>query len=306
MISAFDVFQYLNDKSIPYSTSGKNISGGWVAINCVYPICFDNNFHLGINLQSKLHYCWKCGNKGNPVKLVKAIENCSWYQAKEIVGQYQNFDLITPDQEPEVFISRKLDWPKEFELILPSKIPKVVSNYLTERNFDPDQIIRRHNLFYPGLRGDYKYRLIIPITSKRKIVNFTAKALSNKNPLSYRNCPNEKAEIDINDLLYGYEDAQPESPIVIVEGIFDQWRLGAGSVAIFKSELTPTQVSLIREKKPTKVFILLDEDTIEKGKPEKVANKLWFTSTEIIEIGIGDPAMISQEEASYLMGELNQ
>jgi DNA primase len=302
--NAFDIFSYLNDKSILYSTSGKNISSNWVAINCIYPICSDNNFHLGINLQSKLHYCWKCGNKGNPVKLVKEIENCSWYEAKKIVEQYQNFDLISPDKEEEINISRKLVWPKEFELITPSSIPKVVFNYLSERNFDPDQIIRKHNLFYPGLLGDYKYRLIIPIESKRKIVNFTARALSNRNPLSYKTCPNEKAEIDINDLLYGYDDIQPESPIVIVEGIFDQWRLGAGSVAIFKSELTPTQVSLIREKKPSKVFILLDEDTLEKEKPEKIANKLWFCPTEIIEIGIGDPAMMSQSEASYLMGEL--
>jgi hypothetical protein len=302
--SAFDIFQYLNDRGIPYSTSGKNISDDWVAINCIYPICFDNNFHLGINLKSKIHYCWKCGNKGGPVKLVKAIEQCSWNHAKDIVEQYQNLDLITLDQEQEINISRKLVWPKEFELIKPNNIPKVVSDYLTERNFNPEQIIRSHNLFYPGLQGDYKYRLIIPITSKRKIVNFTARALSDKNPLSYKTCPNEKAEININDLLYGYEDAPPESPLVIVEGIFDQWRLGLGSLGIFKSELTPTQVSLIREKKPTKVFILLDEDTLEKEKPEKIANKIWFCPSEIIEIGIPDPAMLQPSEASYLMKEL--
>jgi hypothetical protein len=302
--SAFDLFQYLNDKNISYSTSGKNISDSWIGINCIYPLCFDNNFHLGINLQSKMHYCWKCGSKGSPTKLIKIIENCTWNQAKEITEQYQNLDLLSPDQEPEVFISKKLVWPKEFKPINPNNIPKVVHDYLTERNFNPNQEASKRNLFYPGLSGEYKYRLVVPIESKRKIVNFTARALSDKNPLSWKTCPNEKAEIDINDLLYGYDDIEPESPLVIVEGIFDQWRLGTGSIAIFKSDLTPIQVSLIRAKKPTKVFILLDEDTLEKEKPEKIASKLWFTFSEIVEIGVPDPAMLSQSEASNLMKEL--
>jgi DNA primase len=304
MSSSFDVISYLNDKNILYLSSGKNISDGWIGITCPFPICTDHSFHCGINLQSKIFYCWICGNRGNPVKLIKEIEKCSWGEAKETAEKYQDFNLVATYQEQEVNISRILVWPKEFELIIPSNIPKIVSSYLTERNFDPEQIIKKYNLFYSGLRGDYKYRLIIPITSKGKIVNFTARALSEKNPLSYKTCPNEKAEIDINDLLYGYDDLPPESPIVIVEGIFDQWRLGTGSVAIFKSELTPTQVSLIREKKPTKVFILLDEDTLDKGKPEKIANKLWFTETEIIEIGIPDPALLTPTDASYLMKEL--
>jgi len=305
MISAaFDIVSYLNDKNIVYLTSGKNISEGWLSINCPFPICSDHSFHCGVNLQSKIFSCWICNEKGNPTKLVKTIENCSWQQANDIVEQYQDFDLVEAYQEEDYTIARNLSWPKEFEKIIPDNIPKLVSDYLTERNFDPELSVKRHSLFYPGITGEYKYRLIIPITSKRKIVNFTARALSNKNPLSYKNCPNEKSEIDINDLLYGYDDLPPESPIVIVEGIFDQWRLGIGSVAIFKSELTPTQVNLIREKKPTKVFILLDEDTIEKEKPEKIANKVWFAETEIIEIGIPDPAMLSQSEASHLMEEL--
>ena len=304
--SYFDIVSYLNDKNIVYLSSGKNISDGWIGIKCPSPICSDHSFHCGINLHSKIFSCWICGTKGNAAKLVKLIENCSWYKAKEIVEQYRDLNQITEYQEQDYSISRKLVWPKEFDRILPNKIPQVVSNYLTERNFDPEQQVRKHSLFYSGLRGEYKYRLIIPITSKGRIVNFTARAVSEKNPLSYKNCPNEKAEIEINDLLYGYDDVPPESPIVIVEGIFDQWRLGTGSVAIFKSELTPTQVNLIREKKPTKVFILLDEDTLDKGKPEKIANKIWFAPVEIIEIGVPDPALLPPSDASYLMGELCQ
>ena len=300
---AFDVISYLNSKNIIYLNSGKNISEGWIGINCPYPICPDPSFHCGINLQSKAHYCWICGNKGAPIKLVKTIEKCSWNQAGEIIEQFQDFNLI-PEQEQDLVISRRMQWPKEFEKITPDNIPKLVSDYLIERNFDPELSIKRHSLFYPGIKGDYKYRLIIPITSRGKIVNFTARALSNRNPLPYKNCPNEKAEIDINDLLYGYDDLPSGSPIVIVEGVFDQWRLGIGSVSIFKSELTPTQTNLLREKNPTKVFILLDEDTLEKEKPEKVANKIWFAPTEIIEIGIPDPALLPPSDASYLMREL--
>lgn len=300
---AFDIIQFLDDYNIDYITAGKNVSSNWLGINCPYPLCPDPSYHCGINLDSKWHSCWVCGSKGSPLKLIKLLTEKTWSECKAIQHQYYNPELLLEGEE-EVIISRRLLFPKEFEKINPDKIPPLVHQYLISRNFNPKFLAQSYSLYYPGMRGNYAFRMIIPIFYKNRMVCFTARAVDNRNPLRYKNCPNEEAEIPINDLLYGYDDHPPNTPIIIVEGITDYWRLGIGSLAIFKSDLTPTQVNLLREKSPSKIIFLLDSDTIQINKAEKLAAKIWFCPVEIAEIDSPDPASLSPKEARDLMQTL--
>ena len=296
---AFDILTFLDDCEIPYKTSGRNVSRGWVEITC--PFCDDPSTHLGINLDSKLFHCWICGSKGGPKKLIKYLLNCNWGQAEKLIKQFTDWtltELIGIDDRP-----KKLKLPAEFNLLTPNTIPTIVSDYLLNRNFNPDTIIRRYNLYYPGPLGKYKLRLIIPILVKNRIVNFVGRDITGKTN-RYRNCPNDDAEIPLNSLLYGIEEVPEGESIILVEGLFDKWRLGYRAVAMFGPSISSEQTLLIKNKKPGKVFILLDPDMPD-TQYEKIASKLWFTDVEAIQLDFkGDPADLSPDKAKDLMGEL--
>ena len=62
---------YLDDLGVDYISEGKNVSSGWIEINC--PFCGqDPSKHLGINLETGLFHSWCCNETGNLVKLDRA------------------------------------------------------------------------------------------------------------------------------------------------------------------------------------------------------------------------------------------
>ena len=297
---AFDIFAFLDDYEIPYKTSGKNVSRGWIEISC--PFCDDPSTHLGINLDSKLFHCWICSSKGGPAKLIRALTKCSWEQAKNTVEKYVDWSQV--DFTDSDLAPKKLKLPIEFNPITPNTIPELVKNYLQDRNFDPEELTRRFNLYYPGPIGTYKLRLIIPITYRNRLVNFCGRDVTGKASSRWHNCPNTDAEIPLNSLLYGIEEILEGESVILVEGIFDQWRLGYGAVATFGTKVTSEQALLLQRKKPSKIFLVGDSDVTQEMY-ENIARKLWFSEVEAIYLNSdGDPADLSPTEAQYLMRQL--
>jgi len=47
-VRKFDVEQFLYDYSVSYTTSGKNVSQGWIGVQC--PFCDDHSSHGGFNI----------------------------------------------------------------------------------------------------------------------------------------------------------------------------------------------------------------------------------------------------------------
>lgn len=297
---AFDVLKFLDDFDISYQSSGKNVSRGWVELSC--PFCDDPSTHLGVNLDSSLFHCWICSAKGGPTKLVRALLKCNWEQAKATVKKFTDWSLV--ELFDEDLIPKKLKLPSEFTLLTPNTIPQLVSEYLTQRNFNPEELIRKYQLYYPGPLGTYKLRLVVPILRRNRIVNFVCRDVTGKTTTRYRNCPNEEAEVLLNSLLYGIEEVPDGEPIVLVEGIFDKWRLGYGAVATFGTNVTSEQALILQKKRPSKIFLFGDPDVTQK-KYEKIASKLWFAEVESIGIDFeGDPADLPPSEARYIMKEL--
>ena len=66
-----DVFSLLDGIGVNYVTSGKNVTEGWVELNCIF--CYFNGHHLGVNLSSKMFSCWICRESGSIFKLVKQL-----------------------------------------------------------------------------------------------------------------------------------------------------------------------------------------------------------------------------------------
>lgn len=296
-LESFDVIQFLEDQSIAYSESGENVSTGWIGINC--PFCDDALNHLGINRQTKVISCFKCGTTGNIIKLIQEINNCSVFQAITVVKKYQDKSLSYLDIPERQTSSSKVILPKGSSKIFPG----IFQNYFRERNFDLDYLTTKFDLYACHISSDikFKYRIIAPVYQNHELVTYVGRDVTGKAQTKYQNCPLEYSLISIKDCLYNLDSIKDKA--IIVEGITDVWRLGDGAVATFGTQFTEKQVSLLTRLE--KVFVMYDSDAIEVS--HRLANELTgiCKNVEVIELSQGDPAsFFSPEEALKLKQEL--
>jgi len=301
-IDLFDVVSYLNDKGVSFATEGKDVTQGWIGLQCYW--CTDTSTHLGVNLTSNLISCWRCGVKGSVVRLIKEIEKTnSFPEVLSIMERHQDFSrlsLIKEDVEsthqiriqiPGFFAS--MEWPN---------VPQLVKNFLFNRGFDPETICRSKSLFYGGVAGKFKHRLILPITQKGKLVSWVGRDLSGRSTIPYLNLEDEKSVFPVKSTLYGYDEAPPGRNVVVVEGIMDQWKLGPGAVATYGTQWTQKQVSLLRELYPNKVIILFDSEDMAQESAVKLSKQIWFCDCEVQELTeVNDPGDLTLIQGKQLM-----
>lgn len=282
----FDVLTWLEDKDIEYATAGKNISAGWVGLKC--PACHDMTNHLGINIASGNFSCFRCGIRGNPIKLVMMMENCDYQTARYTIDDYP---LTAPIKHTERVTSVTVELPAKAK----KPLPRIHQEYLENRNFDPELLTQKYDLYGVELAKEYQYRLIIPVYFKKQIVTFTARAVVEAD-MKYKTCPIEKSIVSIKDTLYNVD--RMKDTVVLVEGIFDAWRIGDSACATFGTKVTSVQINLL--KKCKNVFILFDSDA--KKHAENIAKNLsgLVDHVEIITLTEGDPADLSDKDAMHL------
>jgi len=304
-IDLFDIIPYLDDKIISYATEGPNVTPGWIGITCLW--CSDGSTHLGIHLDSNVVTCWKCG-KHNIVSLVRVLENnCGYSKALAVMEKYQNINRIIQRDEENPNRPSKIELPKQFQKLNWPKIPLLVTRFLEFRGFDPETIIRGKELYFGGITGRMRYRLILPIYLRHRLVSFLGRDLAKKPVIPYLNLEEEKSVLPIKSTLYGYDDVPPGGNVVVVEGTLDQWKLGPGSVATYGTAWTMEQVALLRELKPNKIIVLFDSEEEAQDQAKKLLQAIWFCPAESTYLdGVKDPGDLSVEEGKKLMGELRK
>jgi len=155
-----------------------------------------------------------------------------------------------------------------------------------------------------GPIGSYKHRIIAPVYLGGVLVSFQGRDITDKAPLKYKACEMEKETIHHKHILYGIDEV-PFDTIIIVEGLFDVWRLGPGAVATFGVSTTIQQVKMML-RYPRRI-VMFDNPSIDPQagiEAEKLARILSQKpgSTEIIELNEWkDPAEMPDEEAEKLM-----
>lgn len=289
----FDARAYLDDRGISYKTEGKNISSGWIGVNC--PFCGDQSNHLGIKENG--FSCWRCGTKGNISKLIQEIDSCNLYQAYDTIKSFDSIGL--PDLKSD--IRKRLG-----DNILPSEatttFPEIHSDYLKGRGFDPALLINKYKLLACYTTGKYKFRIIIPVIEDGFIVNFTALAVSGQTP-KYIHCPNVESIIPMKECLYNIDTVKDIA--VIVEGVTDVWRMGNGCVATMGLEYTSNQINLLVQKGVKKAYVMFDSESFAIKKAGKLADSLSvFMESEIIELSGGDPGDFTNQQVKTLREEL--
>jgi hypothetical protein len=255
-----DVIKYLDARGISHS-SGKNVSAGWVGIQCVYPLCDDTSNHLGINLQSGLHSCWKCGNKGGPEQLVMHVDQCGYGQAADVVRQYSSGLVALFDNDRPAMGSFML--PK-FSSTEPHSVHAA---YLASRGYDWRELVAMYGIRFTGPvayvdtsqgRKHYRWRIIIPVFINAMVVNFTSRDITGKSEARYKSAPDEIAMTPGGDVVYGIDHVEPGKPIAVMEGPFDVWRVGPGAVGMLGTVFTEPQLALISSKQPSRVYVVYD------------------------------------------------
>lgn len=286
ILDYFDVRKYLDSRRIHYQTSGKNISPGWIGMNCLF--CVDPSNHLGVNLSLNKINCWLCNTSSTVIKLIMKVDNCNYKKAKEIIQQFSSRSVLIDDKDQNL-PTHTVDIPGE------RKLHNQHQEYLENRNFDSNYIFEKYKLRCCGPTGKYKLRIIIPYITNRRIVTYSARDITNLAFSKYLLCPNSLSIIPAHSCLYNIDNSK--DTVVVVEGVTDVWRIGKGCVSITGIKYTPRQVNLLNQFK--RVFILLDKGA------EDMANRLAAQlvsvyHTEIITLNDGDPADLTGKDVVSL------
>ncbi len=289
-----DIRAAMDYVGISYSESGKNVSNGWVGVRCPMPGCNDHSNHMGINLKSPVISCYNCGTSGNYLTYM-AAEMGNWGKAIEILKKHIPRELrVYEDNTTESLVSH-VELPPEA-----TKTPsKYHTDYLKGRNFDPKALDIMYDLYYCGPTGDWANRIIVPIYKNNRLITFTSVDIEEDSGLRYKHLAKEKSIIHCKNHLYGIEQAIGRS-VIVVEGYFDQLRIGSGAVCTFGTKITPEQKKMLTRF--SKVIVLFDGDEPGRIAGRKLANDVSaFTEVELITLPEGvDPDDLSPKEIKEL------
>jgi hypothetical protein len=296
----YDLERLFDDHDIEYWAKGKNVSKGWANIQC--PFCNDKSNHLGVNINTGAYNCWKCSSSGELSFLISELLSIEEYKSKKLIKKYRE-DFIEVKKEKRVVSNTELILPKEATNILPEKHRQ----YLIGRGFDPDYIQKKYGIMACDILGDYKFRIIIPIFFKGRLVNFAAKAIDDSANLKIKNCPNEKVVIQRDSLLYNIDNIKNRKAI-IVEGFTDVWKMGDCAVATMGTKFTNAQIQLLSDY-CSEAYILYDskeKDPQALIQAEKLAHSLYslIKKVEILELPHGDPGDLTYSEVENIKKEI--
>ena len=285
----FDVKEYLEDRGITYWEYGKNVTEGWINIQCVF--CDDRSNHLGIDPTTMFTACWKCGPHGPVTNIVREIEGCSYNQALEIIGYFQASYIQQTKK-----IGNKQDPGKDILPKYAGELRTIHKEYLISRGFDPEYLTEKYGLKACTDMGDYKYSIIVPVFVNGKVVNFTAMYLNRQQ--GYKHCPNEESHIPMKQCLYNIDTVKDTA--LVVEGVTDVWKMGDGTVAVMGMEYTVDQINLLYQTGVKKVVVMFDGEELAIKKANKFARALAgiIPIVEVIELDSGDPGDFLPEEVA--------
>jgi len=250
---------------IPYWEVGKNCSEDYINVQC--PFCNDHSNHNGINRESLIFHCWKCGLDGSFAYLLsrlsfqsiqecfKLIREAGFEYDKDIITQLN--EIFYPSETETNSTNQQLiQLPQYFELITAATEYPPLNSWMIRRKVDKQTLIA--NRCGVCTVGKYMCRMIIPLYFDGQLVSYIAADLTGKAEKKYVNANN-----DIKEYLYGWDNVDWNmSTLVLVEGVLDQWRVGYNAVASLGTAMSDKQHSLIIKSKVENLVICFDSDAI--------------------------------------------
>ena len=218
---AFNLLDYLSSRNIAYKTEGKNVGREDVAISCLF--CDDPSYHLNIHRIIGMWRCFICGEKGGIFNLVKAIEP-EGTRIKDVLADYFDYEIREKEEERKQF---KIDFSniEEAGEAVDNIFYPLLLEWLEERGFDFLDISNWFARLSKSYDNYFAYRLVIPIYESNKIVCFVGRDLTGRANIRYLPVPNGSTIKSYQSCLYNTDEAAGKNGLMLVEGIFDVWRL---------------------------------------------------------------------------------
>jgi DNA primase len=290
-LNSVDSVELLENLGISYEDEGKNIGTEWVGVNC--PFCDDDSNHCGVHINAPVFSCFRCGEKGNLIKLVAQITGNKRKAIEIIKGN----------------IPRELRKRHEFErnfaerTSLPSSASKMMSKshykYLEQqRRFNARYLHEKYDLHFVHNDDDWWNRIIVPVYMRGELITFTSISIDKEARMRYKHQKDEESIAPIKQILYGSEWCGRSC--ITVEGIFDFWRIGDGAVMTGGTKITSEQKKLL--SKYDKVILLFDGDFAGRIAAQKLGDDLSaHTEVKIIDLPDNvDPDGLTDEEIKYI------
>lgn len=291
----FDVRSWLDYAGVKYALGGDNTTRGWASMPCIF--CHDHANHLGVNLRGRYFHCWLCGETGDVVKLVQAIEGLSFPAAKVRLEDFQGFG----EEPKEESAARRYDGllPKGTVPIV-GEIPAAVRKYLERRRFG-ESILRDYGLMWCPPGGEFPLRLIVPIYLDGELVSWQAADVTGRASRKYVSCADDRALVPKLGLIYGIDDVADSREVVLVEGVTDRWRVGKRRCMAFLGKAWDYAHTMLLKRKvrgDCLLTVMLDPDAHDHGMALGKALGLVHERVRVVllEEDGPDPAELGEEE----------
>lgn len=306
---AYDLTSFCDAQNVMYVVEGKNVSssGEYLGINC--PFCGDTGFHGGWRYADAGFTCWRCGYHSTKDLLQMLIPGHPHpYTVLNQYGGVDNQAAVTKLMEHSVKPELKINYDL-VALDLPgTTMDWYHRQYLAERGYDADKLEVDYHLL--GTTPAYKYgsRIVIPIYYQNSVVSWQTRAIDKRSSLRYITAKPEEERIFHKHLLYNIDKCVGDS-VIVVEGVFDVFRLGPNNVcASFGTSFLPEQLLHLKNKR--RVFMLFDTDDLRAQQKARTAASM-LQSLGVQEVynvdlgaGQGDPGDLDDDQASYLVKQL--
>jgi len=220
------------------------------------PIDHDSGVHLGINTKKGVCHDWRPGHHsadGSFLKFVSKYRGISYHEAiREVCGQEASIrTILRPDAEekPEKQVQIQLP-PGAIPLSSGEggKFRQIALNYLISRGVS-EELAKQKSLMYTV--GE----IVFPYYEYGELVYWQSRSVLSK---SFNFPPNTNKA----DFLFGFDDVEPCTEIIVCESIFNALSLGENAVATGGASFSNTglQVKKIKALGPQKVTLAPDND----------------------------------------------
>ncbi|MBU2177594.1 MAG: hypothetical protein KJ556_21080 [Gammaproteobacteria bacterium] len=276
------------------------------SITC--PFC-NEKFHLGIFKEYGSYSCWKCKRTGSLFNLLHTLLGINWREYREL----QSIPILTEKSLSEVLRDKLYGGVEVEETTYPSIVSKpqnalfsrdekektrgkrLLKSFLKERRFKLKKL--KKYLAYPCMSGKYVKRLVVPVYNvDGNFVGFQARDMTKRANEKYLN-----PSFPLKNHLYCAHLIK-KNKVIIVEGVFDRWRIGKGSVASFGLGLSSEQLNVLIEKGVKHLVFAYDGEAFNVTKT--IARKVspLFETTKVLELPYGkDPDDIGRKKILELI-----
>lgn len=260
------------DSTIKYTGNGKEIR-----VNC--PVCGETRHRLFINVENGRVFCQNCqfGRNTSIVGLIQYVEGISYSRAfsvfKDVKGSMALPESLSKDTINNIFMGdlrqdldkRAIPLPEEYVPLDPEHtniVTKRAIKYLHSRKITDKQIVQHKMGFC--MDGEYKHRVIIPITENGNLKFWVARAISSDVYMKEKSPSDNDWNISKSEVIFNIDKAAKKyHSAIISEGIFDALAWEDIGISLLGKSLYQEQLNILldyRELLTEGIYIALDND----------------------------------------------